>query len=151
MLEFDFILKIFATLIGIYALRYVQLKFKRRNVNKPETIMIIFGSGGHTSEMMMILKDFDFNEYKTIYFLKASSDITTKPKFDLYIQEKKFKIDENKFFWFDIPRSREVKQSYFTSILTTIHSTLYCYYILTFKLKNVDLLCMLSHFILLLI
>lgn len=140
MLDIVFFLKIGASLILIYFIRLIQIKCFRKKVVKPETIMIIFGSGGHTSEMLMIIKDFDFRQYKKIYFFKASSDITTRPKFDAYYKEHNLQIDLKNVSWIDIPRSREVKQSYFTSIITTLYSIFFCYFLLTFKLKNVDLL-----------
>jgi len=102
--------------------------------------MLIFGSGGHTSEMLMLMKDFNFHDYETIYFLKASSDVTTQQKVEAYRKQGVLNLDSEKVIWIDIPRSREVKQSYLTSVLTTLFSIYYSYIILTFKLKNVDLL-----------
>ncbi len=140
MLEISF-LQILYAFFFLYFLRYIQIKFLRKSQKSyPKTIMIIFGSGGHTSEILMIIKDFNFNEYEKIYFLKASSDVTSQQKFEAYLKQNDLNIDMRKVIWIDIPRSREVKQSYFTSIMTTLYSIAYCYIVLTFKTKNIDLL-----------
>lgn len=37
--------------------------------------MIVYGSGGHTTEMLMILKDYDFiQKAEKVYFVKADTD-----------------------------------------------------------------------------
>ena len=129
------------SLLFLYILRWIQVKFSSQSKKSHNNaIMIIFGSGGHTSEMLMIMKDFKFKEYKNIYLLKASSDVTSQKKFDVYLKQNGLDIDMSKVTWIDIPRSREVKQSYLTSILTTMYSIFYCYFLLTFKIKKIDLL-----------
>ena len=43
--------------------------------------MLIFGSGGHTTKLMHLSKDFSFSHYKKIVFVRAESDIT-KPNWN---------------------------------------------------------------------
>ena len=31
--------------------------------------MLVYGSGGHTSEMLRLFKDFDFSQYENIMFV----------------------------------------------------------------------------------
>lgn len=43
--------------------------------------MIVFGSGGHTGEMLILMRGTDWTAYKNIIFVKASSDTLSYPKF----------------------------------------------------------------------
>ena len=45
-----------------------------------KTILIVLGSGGHTGEMMILLKDLDFKKYHHVYFLRANEDRNTEIK-----------------------------------------------------------------------
>lgn len=75
--------------------------------------MVIFGSGGHTTEMLHMIKDLKASNLSPLYFLTAHSDVTSMGKikdFSLtYISEVE---------WVSIHRSREVKQSWFSACLT---------------------------------
>jgi hypothetical protein len=52
--------------------------------------MVIFGSGGHTSEMLFLLKDYDaIKRCKKIYFVKASSDILCENKVKHFLEDHK--------------------------------------------------------------
>ena len=87
-------------------------------------VMIVFGSGGHTTEMLLMLKQFKFNDYKHVYFVLGHSDDWSLTKIrDTYMKMNIDIDDERKVTNLTIERlfrSREVKQSYFTSIFTTL-------------------------------
>ena len=91
--------------------------------------MIVFGSGGHTTEMLLMLAtkdkhEFSFNKYKQVHFLIGHSDNWSITKIKDFFAAKKTGFDVFR----DIPnlsvskvyRSREVKQSYITSVITTL-------------------------------
>lgn len=103
-------------------------------------MMIVFGSGGHTSEILMILKKYDLSSLNHLYFVKAETDTTSEKKARTFFTENNVKIDYSKVYWMNIPRSREVKQSYLSSIFTTIKSLLFCFFALQKNVKNLDLL-----------
>ncbi len=84
---------IFWVLAGYYVIRAPQFFFQKYRTNKTETskrsIMLIFGSGGHTTELLMTFKNFDFQAWKNVYFVKAESDITSQNKVVDYIKTNK--------------------------------------------------------------
>ena len=94
-----------------------------------KTLMIILGSGGHTTEMIKFLENYNFIKYKYTLVLYAEGDIFSKHKF-----EKSFRVKhgieladlqkQGKMDFDVIKRSRKVHQSYFTAIFTTIYATL---------------------------
>jgi hypothetical protein len=49
--------------------------------------MLIFGSGGHTTELLSIFKKYDFSKLIDIYFVRAETDKTSEKKIYSYIKE----------------------------------------------------------------
>lgn len=102
--------------------RIIYLIFIKHNKPKqrsyPAKTMIILGSGGHTAEMLRIVKHLDVKNYSPRVYIYAQTDKLSAEKVkDLEYDNKDYKV-------IDIYRSREVRQSYFTSILTTVLATL---------------------------
>lgn len=86
----------------------------------PTKVLIILGSGGHTAEMLRIVKHLDIKNYTPRVYIHAQTDKLSAEKVrDLEGDNKDYKIME-------IYRSREVRQSYLTSIWTTVLATLNC-------------------------
>jgi beta-1,4-N-acetylglucosaminyltransferase len=104
-------------IIGWYILRYFYL------VTFPSTpsqsLMIILGSGGHTTEMLSILKSLNLSKFSIIHIVQASSDKTSLPKLYSEFPSLPNTVQTHSFF-----RSRRVGQSYFSSIFTTLYSFL---------------------------
>lgn len=86
---------------------------------KPCKTVICIGSGGHTTEMLQLLRTLDFGRYSPRYYIMASSDKTSPAKI-LAIEN-----SNTDFEIVEIPRSRIVGQSYITSVFTTLYSILY--------------------------
>ena len=89
---------------------------------KTTKLLIVFGSGGHTTEMLLMLRSIDFKSYGRVHFVIGHSDTWSLTKIKDYFQKNRnINIEEvanltiTKLF-----RSREVKQSYFTSVFTTL-------------------------------
>lgn len=81
--------------------------------------MIVIGSGGHTTEMLRIVKQLNHNRFSPRIYIVASSD-----------DKSLLKVDEvekipSTYRIYKIPRSRKVHQSYISSIFTTLYSILY--------------------------
>ncbi|XP_072401233.1 UDP-N-acetylglucosamine transferase subunit ALG14 [Diabrotica undecimpunctata] len=87
--------------------------------------VICIGSGGHTTEMLSLIENIDFNKYSPRYYIIASSDTTSLTKVEKLEESKSSNGDNGEYYITKIPRSRVVHQSYFTSIFTTLFSILY--------------------------
>lgn len=127
--EFDvFIVLVLLTVTRIV---YVLLKtpksyrtVKRRSSKDKVRTVIVIGSGGHTSEMMYLVRSLNLNRYSPRLYLMASSDTWSEQRVHEFEYNSKFKDSQsNNYEVVKIPRSRKVHQSYFTSIFTTMYST----------------------------
>ncbi|KAM0904973.1 hypothetical protein ACQ4PT_017666 [Festuca glaucescens] len=92
--------------------------------------LIVLGSGGHTAEMMNILTELQKDRFTPRYYVAALTDNMSLQKAQVYekslIQGDREKIIEDAKFM-QIYRSREVGQSYITSIGTTVLCCFACY------------------------
>lgn len=91
---------------------------------KPLSTFVVFGSGGHTSEMLQLLRNIQNVKYDPCYFVLANTDSTSESKIKsmslpLLKQAK----------WLRIQRSREVKQSYLSTIFTSFKSLIESFYL----------------------
>jgi len=90
--------------------------------------LVVFGSGGHTSEMLNLLKNVSKEKYTPYIAIIADTDTTSKSRI---IHASKISSSARiPDIIYSIPRSREVGQSYITSIYTTIKSIIYSIYII---------------------
>jgi len=85
--------------------------------------MIILGSGGHTSEMFRFLNTLsgDLNIFEPRHYIVAKTDVGPNSSEVKAIDFEKEHCGKS-YDFNRIPRSREVKQSYFTSVFTTLYS-----------------------------
>lgn len=98
----------------------LKISEKRR---KPVKVLIVIGSGGHTTEMLSLVKTLDITKYSPRFYVLALNDTTSEKK----VQELEHNWNKDKsqlFRLIYIPRSRMVHQTYFTSIFTTVYSIL---------------------------
>lgn len=126
-----FLLFVVLLKVGIFllAIRYyylsnfvAPLQIRRK---KPACTLIVLGSGGHTAEMMTIVKQLNKKNYSPRYYILASTDSTSESKV-LNIEEPTTSTSKNDFEIVRIKRSRHVGQSYVTSIFTTLRSIWQC-------------------------
>jgi beta-1,4-N-acetylglucosaminyltransferase len=115
-------------------------------------MMIVLGSGGHTGEMLCLLSSLDFKRYVPRYYVIANTDRSSeiraielehsKNPFSEVNEKQKNNNDKNSSdsIVCRIPRSREVKQSYITSIYTTIRAYISAVYLIH-KIQPSLLLC----------
>ncbi|XP_076655047.1 ALG14, UDP-N-acetylglucosaminyltransferase subunit [Halictus rubicundus] len=87
------------------------------SVDRVKTL-IILGSGGHTAEMIRILSYLDFKNYSPRTYVHADTDMMSVEKV------KELEKDNTDYRIIKIRRSREIRQSYYTSIYTTLCATL---------------------------
>jgi len=89
----------------------------RRRI-EPISTVIVLGSGGHTTEMLQLMKGLNPEQYTPLIFLVAQTDTTSLRR----VEAMDVRRPDQTYF---IPRSREVGQSYSSSIFTTIWSLIY--------------------------
>jgi beta-1,4-N-acetylglucosaminyltransferase len=103
---------------------------------KPVKTVIVLGSGGHTTEMLDMIKNLSPSNYSPLIFVVASTDDTSERRLVAVMGETI--LSSSKIY--KIPRSREVGQSYVTSVWTTLWSFVHAL-TLTSRLRPGLLLC----------
>eukprot|EP00948_MAST-09A_sp_MAST-9A-sp1_P000441 g441.t1 len=86
--------------------------------------MIVVGSGGHTREMLALLSCLESDlgtKYKPLHCILAATDHTSRDKLQASLPS----VIQSHLIFHTIPRSREVGQSFLTSIPTTLRAILY--------------------------
>ena len=116
-------------LILFYFIIMLGLKLIRKYLfNSKKSIMIILGSGGHTGEILLMLKKLDYNKFSDCYLVSSHNDKNSENKAKESIEISKF--TKTKFHFVKIYRARNVGQSFISSIPTTIYALLQSFYIL---------------------
>ncbi|XP_069050202.1 UDP-N-acetylglucosamine transferase subunit ALG14 isoform X2 [Lepisosteus oculatus] len=103
------------------------------------SVLIVAGSGGHTTEMLRLLESLS-QAYVPRHYIIADTDKMSEDKIRFLEASRREKDGEQKFTIHRIPRSREVQQSWSSSVLTTLHSLVYSMP-LVFKLRPDLVLC----------
>ena len=111
----------FCVMSGLKFIRIYLLKSKK-------TIMIILGSGGHTSEILLMIKKLNFSKFSSCYFVISHNDKNSENKAKELIPKDKYK--NTKFIFLKIYRARNVGQSFISSILTTLYASIQSFFIL---------------------
>lgn len=114
----------------------VKAKFARQAEQSCSTVstVVVLGSGGHTTEMLRLSRALDKDQFRPIVYVAASTDSFSRDKV-FSGPEEDIVVD-----YVTIPRSREVKQSWITSVWTTSKALWVCLSLLL-KLRPRLLLC----------
>lgn len=91
---------------------------------EPIRTLVVLGSGGHTAEMLALIAPLRREDY-AIEFCKADTDTTSAQR--LSLEQRGGAGRDGKRRIHDIPRSREVGQSYLTSVLTTLRAQAFAF------------------------
>lgn len=113
-----FVCLIFVTRLCFMIFYTRKVNNKRVIRNGPAKTMIILGSGGHTAEMIRILRYLHFNNYSPRTYVYADTDETSMEKV------KMLEGSNTDYKTIKVRRCREIHQSYYMSIFTTLRSTL---------------------------
>ena len=97
--------------------------------------MIFFGSGGHTMEMIRLIKEMDAKKYQPVCFAIGHTDITSIDK----VRGAQVALEKHAS-WLRVFRNREVKQSWFTTFFTSIWSLIQAF-IVIFRYRPRLLIC----------
>lgn len=82
-------------------------------------VMVVLGSGGHTMEMLQMLRGLDDVRYAPRHYVVAATDAMSRGK-----AEEAERGRSGGFAVHTVPRSREVGQSYVSSVFTTMRALL---------------------------
>jgi len=114
---------------------------------KPLKTLIVLGSGGHTTEMLDLMKNLNLDRYRPIVFVIATTDTTSLQRVQAYqrpipLHDKNDVVGNRSNTYitsseqvYRIPRSREVGQSYLSSIFTTFYSFIFAFWLVGFQVK----------------
>uniref|UniRef100_H0Z5C7 UDP-N-acetylglucosamine transferase subunit ALG14 n=1 Tax=Taeniopygia guttata TaxID=59729 RepID=H0Z5C7_TAEGU len=115
------------------------LRRRRGRRTPPFSLLVVAGSGGHTTEILRLLSCLS-ESYSPRHYVLADSDKMSEAKIRSFEQKRAETFSESQFSLERIPRSREVRQSWSSSVVTTLYSMLYSLP-LTYKLKPDLILC----------
>ncbi|NXD38874.1 ALG14 transferase, partial [Copsychus sechellarum] len=96
-------------------------------------------TGGHTTEILRLLSCLS-ESYSPRHYVLADSDKMSEAKIRSFEKKRAETFSKSQFSLDRIPRSREVRQSWISSVLTTLYSILYSLP-LTYKRKPDLILC----------
>ncbi|KAI4579906.1 hypothetical protein MJT46_001274 [Ovis ammon polii x Ovis aries] len=106
------------------------------------SLLVVAGSGGHTTEILRLLENLS-NAYSPRHYIVADTDEMSTHKINSFEQ---IRADRNpsatfpEYYVHRIPRSREVQQSWLSSVLTTLYSMCLSFP-LTYRVKPDLVLC----------
>ena len=87
--------------------------------------IIYFGSGGHTAEMIRLIRKLDPAKYSPMLFAIGHTDISSIDK----VRCSNLELEKSAK-WLRIFRNREVKQSWFTTVFTSLWSLVQAFYVM---------------------
>ncbi|XP_074044323.1 UDP-N-acetylglucosamine transferase subunit ALG14 isoform X1 [Macrotis lagotis] len=120
-------------LAALLALRlWVVLRLRRKKLQSVK-MLVVAGSGGHTTEILRLLGSLS-KGYNPRHYVLADTDKMSATKINLFEEKRAERDSESWYKIHHIPRSREVQQSWSSSLFTTLYAV--CYSLpLTFRLK----------------
>ena len=120
-----YILLLVAVLLFLCVTRFVYLAFQYGKPARKRTLpcktMVVVGAGGHSMEMCRLLSGLNLCQYNPRVYVIASNDVISTRKVE---QFEKTHCDSSSPDVRLILRARNVRQSYFSSIFTTLLATL---------------------------
>ena len=98
----------------------------RRDSHKRIKTLVVLGSGGHTAEMLRLITDFDFERYTPLTLVTAATDTTSRAKAERELPRAALSTAR----WAEIPRAREVGQSFGSSVPSTLRALFACVHLI---------------------
>ena len=110
---------------GAVVLLALLLRRRKLDSQKIKTLVVL-GSGGHTAEMLRLITDFDFDRYGPLTLVTAATDTTSRAKAERELPREALATAR----WAEIPRAREVGQSFGSSVPSTLHALWECVHLI---------------------
>ena len=104
----------------------LALLLRRRRKREKIATLVVLGSGGHTAEMLRLITDFDFDRYGPLTLVTAATDTTSRAKAERELPQAALATAR----WAEIPRAREVGQSFESSVPSTLHALWACVHLI---------------------
>lgn len=114
--------------LALWLLRVTYLHVRYRLAAQPAggapvRTMAVLGSGGHTAEMLSLLQTLDRSVYSPREYIIATTDHTSAQRIETFEASAPSATDASpQHRLLLLPRSREVGQSYASSVLTTLYA-----------------------------
>ncbi|KAG8385329.1 hypothetical protein BUALT_Bualt03G0031500 [Buddleja alternifolia] len=149
--EFGFLNVGISLMIGTFTLAMIRMFYVVYRRSKPlyskppgpRSTLIVLGSGGHTAEMLNLLAVMQMDRFKPRYYVAAATDNMSLQKArvleDSLLEKADVEVVGTSQFM-QIYRSREVGQSYVTSIGTTIIALAHALWLMI-KMRPQVILC----------
>ncbi|XP_032159037.1 UDP-N-acetylglucosamine transferase subunit ALG14 homolog isoform X1 [Mustela erminea] len=130
-----------AAVAALLALRlWVVLHSRVLGPRQSCSLLVVAGSGGHTTEILRLLENLS-NAYSPRHYIIADTDEMSAHKIHSFEQNRAdTTIMLSEYYIHRIPRSREVQQSWLSTVLTTLYS-MWLSFPLTHKVKPDLVLC----------
>uniref|UniRef100_A0A4W5LPC7 UDP-N-acetylglucosamine transferase subunit ALG14 n=1 Tax=Hucho hucho TaxID=62062 RepID=A0A4W5LPC7_9TELE len=90
----------------------------------PVCVLVVAGSGGHTTEILRLMESLS-QSYSPRHYIIADTDKMSEDKIRTFENSKKDTGSKGQFTIQRIPRSREVRQSWSSSVISTLNALLY--------------------------
>ncbi|XP_041817625.1 UDP-N-acetylglucosamine transferase subunit ALG14 homolog [Chelmon rostratus] len=103
------------------------------------TVLVVAGSGGHTSEILRLMECLSA-AYTPRHYVIADTDRMSEEKITTFESSKPHSDSRSQFTICRIPRSREVHQSWCSSVISTVNALWYSLP-LVFRLRPDMVLC----------
>ncbi|KAL2346350.1 hypothetical protein Fmac_000350 [Flemingia macrophylla] len=130
-------------LIRLLYVIYCNSRPLSKRASKPVSTLIILGSGGHTAEMLNLLAVLQKDRFEPRFYIAAATDNMSLQKAQLLenslIAENATRVPNTAQFM-KIYRSREVGQSYITSVWTTLIAIVHALWLMI-KIRPEVILC----------
>ncbi|XP_001381820.1 UDP-N-acetylglucosamine transferase subunit ALG14 homolog [Monodelphis domestica] len=119
---------------------WLVVGFRRKGLKTVSVrVLVVAGSGGHTTEILRLLGSLS-KDYNPRHYVFADTDKMSAVKIRLFEEKRAERDSESLYTTHRVPRSREVQQSWSSSVFTTLYAV--CYSLpLTFRLKPDLVLC----------
>ncbi|CAH8306386.1 unnamed protein product [Eruca vesicaria subsp. sativa] len=128
----------------VYVVMYQCGKPFPKGASRSFTTLIVLGSGGHTAEMLSLLSVLRMDRFTPRFYIAAATDNMSLHKarsFEHSLADDKPAVKEDSSLQYtQIYRSREVGQSYVTSVWTTILATLHALWLMI-RIRPQVILC----------
>ncbi|KAK9723788.1 hypothetical protein RND81_05G025300 [Saponaria officinalis] len=127
-------------LFRLFYVFYKSGKPLRSKAAKPLSTLIVLGSGGHTAEMLNLLSVLQRDRFTPRYYVAAATDNMSLQKAQTFESSATNMKGTENAQYMQIYRSREVGQSYVTSVFTTLIAIVHAIWLMI-KIRPQVILC----------